>query len=220
MRNSPRSVGLTWARGYETGSKFARIYNNTINGTVGSATDDSDEGIISSLVKDCIINCTGQLVASTKTFKYLNCNIYNLNGRRGRYDNCKIHPGAYLMEDFEFNNCNFYNMEDANSSIRFSFNAYDVDRKFLNCSFKSVSTLDAHNQFNSGYFENCIFEKDVTIKPNNANTLGDIQFVNCIFEKNTTINIKNAACYVEFINCTFKGKKVFVGYGEVNSIFK
>ena len=220
MRNSPRSVGLTWARGYETGSKFARIYNNTINGTVGSATDDSDEGIISSLVKDCIINCTGQLVASTKTFKYLNCNIYNLNGRRGRYDNCKIHPGAYLMEDFEFNNCNFYNMEDTNSSIRFSFNAYDVDRKFLNCSFKSVSTLDAHNQFNSGYFENCIFEKDVTIKPNNANTLGDIQFVNCIFEKNTTINIKNAACYVEFINCTFKGKKVFVGYGEVNSIFK
>ena len=220
MRNSPRSVGLTWARGYETGSKFARIYNNTINGTVGSATDDSDEGIISSLVKDCIINCTGQLVASTKTFKYLNCNIYNLNGRRGRYDNCKIHPGAYLMEDFEFNNCNFYNMDDKNSSIRFSFNAYNTLRKFISCSFKSVSVLDCHNQFNSGYFEECTFEKDVTINPNYANTLGDIQFVKCIFEGNTVINIRNANCYIEFINCTFKGQKVFSGYGQSNSVFK
>lgn len=220
MRNSPRSVGLTWARGYETGSKFARIYNNTINGTVGSATDDSDEGIISSLVKDCIINCTGQLVASTKTFKYLNCNIYNLNGRRGRYDNCKIHPGAYLMEDFEFNNCNFYNMDDKNSGIRFSFNAYNTTRKFISCSFKSVSVLDCHNQFNSGYFEDCTFEKDVTIKPNYANTLGDIQFVKCIFEGNTVINIRNANCYIEFINCTFKGQKVFSGYGQSNSVFK
>ena len=87
-------------------------------------------------------------------------------------------------------------------------------------SFKSVSTLDAHNQFNSGYFENCIFEKDVTIKPNNANTLGDIQFVKCIFEGNTVINIRNANCYIEFINCTFKGQKVFSGYGQSNSVFK
>ena len=122
--------------------------------------------------------------------------------------------------DFVFKNCNFYNMDDKNSSIRFSFNAYNTLRKFISCSFKSVSVLDCHNQFNSGYFEDCTFEKDVTIKPNYANTLGDIQFVKCIFEGNTVINIRNANCYIEFINCTFKGQKVFSGYGQSNSVFK
>lgn len=221
IRNNSNADSVSsWVRGYETGSKFARIYNNIFNGLFNSTSDDKDEGIISSLLERCRINCNGLLASSTKTFKYVNSIIYKFNGNRIKCENCDIHPYPYLGSDFVFKNCNFYNMDDKNSSIRFSFNAYNTLRKFISCSFKSVSVLDCHNQFNSGYFENCIFEKDVTIKPNNANTLGDIQFVNCIFEKNTTINIKNAACYVEFINCTFKGKKVFVGYGEVNSIFK
>ena len=208
-----------WIRGYETGSKFSRIANNIFKGYFNSTSDDSDTNIICSLVNKCVFN-NGWLDASIRTFKYVDSKVYKLSGSNVRCSNCEIQPSEYLGNNFIFENCNFYNMDDKNSSIKFSFNAYNTTRKFISCSFKSVSVLDCHNQFNSGYFEDCTFEKDVTIKPNYANTLGDIQFVKCIFEGNTVINIRNANCYIEFINCTFKGQKVFSGYGQSNSVFK
>ena len=208
-----------WIRGYETGSKFSRIANNIFKGYFNSTSDDSDTNIICSLVNKCVFN-NGWLDASIRTFKYVDSKVYKLSGSNVRCSNCEIQPSEYLGNNFIFENCNFYNMDDKNSSIRFSFNAYNTLRKFISCSFKSVSVLDCHNQFNSGYFEECTFEKDVTINPNYANILGDIQFVKCIFEGNTVINIRNANCYIEFINCTFKGQKVFSGYGQSNSVFK
>ena len=211
-------TNFKWTRGYETGSKFSRNLSNKIVGLFMSSTDDSDLGIVSTVIKKWKLN--SGIETSIKTFAIENSVLLGISGSKVRLINCDIHPKPYLGKDFVFENCNFYNMDDKNSSIRFSFNAYNTLRKFISCSFKSVSVLDCHNQFNSGYFEDCTFEKDVTIKPNYANTLGDIQFVKCIFEGNTVINIRNANCYIEFINCTFKGQKVFSGYGQSNSVFK
>ena len=211
-------TNFKWTRGYETGSKFSRNLSNKIVGLFMSSTDDSDLGIVSTVIKKWKLN--SGIETSIKTFAIENSVLLGISGSKVRLINCDIHPKPYLGKDFVFENCNFYNMDDKNSSIRFSFNAYNTLRKFISCSFKSVSVLDCHNQFNSGYFEECTFEKDVTINPNYANTLGDIQFVKCIFEGNTVINIRNANCYIEFINCTFKGQKVFSGYGQSNSVFK
>ena len=211
-------TNFKWTRGYETGSKFSRNLSNKIVGLFMSSTDDSDLGIVSTVIKKWKLN--SGIETSIKTFAIENSVLLGISGSKVRLINCDIHPKPYLGKDFVFENCNFYNMDDKNSSIRFSFNAYNTLRKFISCSFKSVSVLYCHNQFNSGYFEECTFEKDVTINPNYANTLGDIQFVKCIFEGNTVINIRNANCYIEFINCTFKGQKVFSGYGQSNSVFK
>ena len=215
--------GSSWKRGYETGSKFGRIENNIINGLFNSSTDDTDDtntkSIITSLIKNSTITCNGLLAASTKTFSYKNCTIYKFNGNRIKASNSKIHPSPYLGSDFIFENCNFYNFDDINSNIKFSFNALNVSRQFINCNFNSPIQLAAHNNFNSGIFTNCIFEKSVSINPNQSNTIGDLQFNNCIFKNNITIKITNANCYIQFTNCVFEGTKTFSNYGKTNSIF-
>ena len=220
IRNNNSMFTSSWKRGYETGSKFGRIENNIINGLFNSSTDDTDtKGIIVSLIKNSTINCNGLLAASTKTFSYKNCTIYKFNGSRVKTISSKIHPSPYLGSDFIFENCNFYNFDDVNSNIKFSFNALNVSRQFINCSFNSPSQLATHNNFNSGIFTNCIFEKSVSINPNQSNTIGDLQFTNCTFKNNINIKITNANCYIQFTNCVFEGTKTFSNYGEANSIF-
>lgn len=221
IRNNNNMFTSSWQRGYETGSKFGRIENNIINGLFNSSTDDNDtKGIIVSLIKNSTINCNGLLAASTQTFSYENCIIYKFNGNRVRSIDSRIHPSPYLGSDFIFENCNFYNFDDINTNIKFSFNALNVARKFINCTFNSPSELASHNNFNSGIFTNCIFEKSVSITPNQANILGDLQFNNCTFKDNIVIKITNANCYIQFTNCIFEGNKTFSNYGESNSIFK
>lgn len=220
IRNNNNMFTSSWQRGYETGSKFGRIENNIINGLFNSSTDDNDtKGIIVSLIKNSTINCNGLLAASTQTFSYENCIIYKFNGNRVRSIDSRIHPSPYLGSDFIFENCNFYNFDDINTNIKFSFNALNVARKFINCTFNSPSELASHNNFNSGIFTNCIFEKSVSITPNQANILGDLQFNNCTFKDNIVIKITNANCYIQFTNCIFEGNKTFSNYGESNSIF-
>ena len=221
IRNNKNMLSSSWQRGYETGSKFGRIESNIINGLFNSSTDDSDtNGIVSSLIKNSIINCNGLLGASTKTFAYQNCIIYNFNGSRIKATTSSIHPSPYLGYDFIFENCTFYNFDNINSSIKFSFNALNVPRYFTNCIFKSPSELATHNNFNSGIFTNCIFEKSVSITPNQSNTLGDLQFNNCTFKDNISIKITNSNCYIQFTNCKFERMKTFSNYGESNSLFK
>ncbi|MFC3904122.1 hypothetical protein [Clostridium disporicum] len=159
------------------------------------------------------------LGASTKTFSYKNYKIYKFNGNGIKSIDCTIHPSPYLGYDFIFKNCNFYNFDYINSNIKFSFNALNVSREFINCTFISPSELAANNNFNSSIFTNCIFEKSVSINPNQSNTIGDLQFNNCTFKNNITIKITNANCYIVFTNCVFEGTKTFSNYGEVNSIF-
>ena len=220
IRNNNNMFNSSWQRGYETGSKFGRIENNIINGLFNSSTDDTDnKGIVMSLIKNSTINCNGLLGASTKTFCYKNCTIYKFNGSRIKAINSKIHPSPYLGYDFIFENCDFSNFDNIDSNIKFSFNALNVSREFIDCTFNSPSELATHNNFNSGIFTNCIFEQSVSITPNQSNTIGDLQFSNCYFKSNITIKITNANCYIQFTNCVFEGSKTFSDYGEANSIF-
>lgn len=221
IRNNTNMFSSSWQRGYETGSKFGRVENNIINGIFNSSTDDNDtKEIVTSLIKNSTIICNGLLGASTKTFSYKNCIIYKFNGSRIKAINSSIHPSPYLGYDFIFENCTFYNFDNINYNIKFSFNSLNVIRKFIDCTFKSPSELAAHNNFNSGIFTNCIFEKSISITPNQANNIGDLQFNNCTFKGNISIKITNANCYIQFNNCKFEGSKTFSNYGESNSIFK
>lgn len=212
-----------WAMGYETGSKFSRIINNTINGRfTTSIVDDTKAPIVNSLIKDSIINCKSlnYLECNPKYFAYKNCIISNFNAKNIKAIDCTLHPSPYLWNGLTFDNCIFFNFNDINSIIKFSFNALNTVRLFNNCNFKSPTQLVAHNNFNNGQFINCIFEKTVTISPNQSNNLGDLTFNNCIFKGDISINILNINCFIEFIGCQFEGNKKFQSYGKSNSIFR
>ena len=170
VRNSNSIPMLRWARGYETGSAYSRVYNNIID-TLISISDDNDEGIISTIIKDSTIR--GSMETSIKTLAFENCDVEKLAGKRAKFINCDIDVAPYLGEDYIFENCNFYNKTNINETMRFSFNAYNAYREFTNCKFKSPVNLDKHNEFNSGIFNNCVFEKNVTISPNYKNNLKD-----------------------------------------------
>ena len=212
-----------WAMGYETGSKFSRIINNTINGRfTTSIVDDNKAPIVNSLIKDSIINCKSlnYLECNPKYFAYKNCIISNFNAKNIKAIDCTLHPSPYLWNGLTFDNCIFFNFNDINSIIKFSFNALNTVRLFNNCNFKSPTQLVAHNNFNNGQFINCIFEKTVSISPNQSNNLGDLTFNNCIFKGDISINILNINCFIEFIGCQFEGNKKFQSYGKSNSIFR
>ena len=118
-------------------------------------------------------------------------------------------------------NCNFYNFDDINTEIRVSFDGANVYRLFKECSFNSPAWLSAHNNFNSGIFEDCIFNKRTSINPNySANNEGDLVFRNCHFKDELEINIGRNDCYVVFENCSFDNGYIFKNYGESNSVFK
>lgn len=217
IKNNKNITGIRWVRGSETGSAYSRITNNIINIFL-SPSDDTDNMIISTLINDNTAN--GSIETSTKTFSFKSCNLIAMSGERGKFITCNIQPAPYLKDDFIFENCIFYNMSDINSLIKFSFNKTDAKRIFISCTFKSITQLASHNYFNSGTFTNCIFEKDVTINPNSANAIGDLKFEQCVFKKNTTIKITTSNCFIQFINCSFEGSKIFTGtYGQSNSIF-
>ena len=203
IRNNNDMVSSRWARGYETGSKFSRVYNNTINGLFNSDTDDNDKELTPSLIKNSTINCTGLLESSTKSFIYENCDIYNFNGSRVKAISSNIYPSPYLGNYFIFDNCMFYPLKNENK-IKMSFNAFDALREFNNCTFTTDTELVGHNQFNSGIFNDCVFESDVIISPNKANNEGDLQFNNCTFKDILVIDIKDADSIIKFNNCEFR----------------
>ena len=217
LRDSKKVSVFRWVRGYNTGSQYSRVYDNEF-GSVYSPSDDNDEGIVSTIIKDSTIN--GGVETSTKTFAFKNCKGLSISGSRAKFINCDIYPKPYLGNDFIFENCNFYNMDDKKSEIRFSFNYSNATRIFNNCTFKSTTNLDSHNYFNTGIFNKCTFEEDVKVNPNVENNLGELQFDNCTFNKNITLNIKNENCYIEFEHCTFRGTISYIKYGEKNSIFR
>ena len=224
IRNNNNISGGSWSIGYrETGSGFARILNNIINGRFNTSNvDDTKSTISHSLMKNSRINCIklDYIESCIKYFSYKNCTISSFNAKYGKFSNCIIYPSPYLWENLIFENCNFYNFENIDSSIKFSFNALNTIREFNNCTFKSPTQLSANNNFNNGTFSNCIFEKPVSINPNQSNNIGDLQFINCNFNDELTINISNINCFIEFINCTFSNNKFFTNYGMLNSIFK
>lgn len=208
IRDNYEMLSSHWARGYETGSKFGRVYNNTITGLFNSSTDDNDIALIASLAKDSTINCTGLLESSTKSFAYKDCDIYKFNGSRTTAINCNIYPSPYLGDDFIFEGCTFYPL-DNEDTIKMSFNKFDAYRKFNNCIFTTNTDLAPHNQFNSGIFNDCVFEGDVIISPNGENKKGDLQFNNCTFKGNVTLNVKDKNTIVDFNECQFEGKTNF-----------
>ena len=135
---------------------------------------------------------------------------------------CNIYPQPYIgIGTIKMYNCNFYNFDDINTQIRFSFNHADTYRLFKGCSFNSPTWLSAHNNFNSGIFEDCIFNKRTSIDPNySANNEGDLVFRNCHFKDELEIKINRNDCYVVFENCSFDNGYIFKNHGEANSVFK
>lgn len=202
IKNNNEMASSRWDRGYETGSKFSRVYNNSVTGLFNSSTDDNDTLLVSSLIKDSTINCTGLLESSTESFSYENCDIYNFNGNRVRAINCNIYPSPYLGDDFIFTDCTFYPLNNENT-IKLSFNKLDANRVFTNCTFTADTELASHNYFNTGIFNNCIFEYDVIISPNSSNKKDDLQFNNCIFNGNVTINLNDKGTFIIFNKSKF-----------------
>lgn len=209
IRNNDNMMTSRWHMGYETGSKFTRIQNNTINGSFNTGIVDGD-GVVISQVKDSKINCTdlNYIESSINNFSYERCDIYNFNAKNIRALNCNIYPSPYLWENLYFKNCTFYPLNDE-TKIKMSFNAFDTYREFNNCVFTTNTELVSHNKFNNGIFNNCIFEGDVVISPNKVNKDGDLQFNNCTFNGNVIINIKDTQTYINFNNCYFNKETNF-----------
>ncbi|MCD2502888.1 hypothetical protein LQE93_14040 [Clostridium sp. NSJ-145] len=219
IRNNDEMLGSRWTRGYETGSKFGRIYNNIITGVFNSSTDDNDMLLVLSLVKYSAINCTSLLESSTESFSYENCDIYNFNGSRVKAINCNIYPSPYLGDDFIFTDCTFYPLK-GEEKIKMSFNKFDSYREFNNCIFTTDTDLVGHNQFNSGIFNDCVFEDNISIAPNSSNKNGDLQFNNCIFNGTLIVDLKDEDSIIVFNNCKFLQETNLSNFSKKNIIIK
>ena len=233
VRNN-NNVRVSNHQGINQYSGFNRFYNNrdmSINVSTASLNDTNislGETLPTTVIKNCNItsgiagnknNDTGY--ETTDRLIYCKCDI------KGGADyvtckECNIYPQPYIGGGtIKMYNCNFYNFDDINVQIRFSFNGADTYRLFKGCSFNSPAWLTAHNNFNSGIFEDCIFNKRTSINPNySANNEGDLVFRNCHFKDELEIKINRNDCYVVFENCSFDNGYIFKNHGEANSVFK
>ena len=211
---------------------FNRFYNNTnmsikvTTATLNETSISLGETIPTTVIRGNSINAS--IVGDkngdyeiTDRLIYYKCNI------KGGADyvtckECNIYPQPYIGGGtIKMYNCNFYDFDDINTQIRFSFNGADVYRLFKECSFNSPTWLSAHNNFNSGIFEDCIFNKKTSINPNySANNEGDLVFRNCHFKDELEINIVRNDCYVVFENCSFNNGYTYKNDGEANSVFR
>ncbi len=211
IRNNNDMVSSRWYMGYDTGTKFARLYNNKITGFLRTeSVDDTYKDISSSLIKDSIINCTdlNYLESNPKYFSFENCDLYNFNAKNLKALSCNIYPSPYLFENLKFDYCNFYPLSNIDK-IKMSFDCFDASREFNNCIFNADTDLVGHNQFNSGVFTNCTFNGNVVINPNGDNKEGDLEFNNCTFKGKVTINIKDTKTFINFNKCTFNSETNF-----------
>lgn len=147
---------------------------------------------ISNTTSNVIIdNCRARIGGS-------NHNIVNSLLTRGDID--YIHEGIYQS------NCIYDKPQNADF-LKFSFNKYNVKRVYKNNLYLSPCQFVGHNAFNSGQWNDCVFKDTVLIFPNKnmsaINKMGDIQFNNCIFEKDVTID--SSFAYIQFNQCTFLG---------------
>lgn len=194
-----------------------RIYNNDdVKISVGGIKDFYRREYVDVLIKDCTVT---SISGDIDLYNIRDCTLYAGTFGNSKINNCEIyHKWSYIHDNILITDCNYYNGEDIDY-IKFSFNKMDAKRVYTRVNFKSPCQFINHNQFNSGCWIDCVFEDTVLISTD-KNTLCDseIRFDNCTFNKDVTINLKNNA-KVQFNNCTFLGDKIFKNNGEKNSIF-
>ena len=220
VRNND-DIAISGHRYYSQYSKFNRIYNNkALRGSIANwnnnltDNDELHEAIApSSVIKNCYLPSGASGDIDFRNFIFRKCNI---NGAINNCvaENCNISGGYYFSNNMIAKNCNFYNFDDINTQIELGFNSLNKHFEFTECAFKSPVSIRSHNSFNSGLWDNCTFEKEVTINTENATVSKyQIQFNNCIFKENIIINI-GTNTYAQFNNCTFLRDKTFYKNAE------
>lgn len=124
--------------------------------------------------------CTGYPMQYSQN---INCNLTYFTWN-GTYKNCNFSLTSFngYITQLIADHCTFKN-NDTSSSYKLSFNSYNSDNKVSNSTFIGNCTLASHNQFNSGYFYNCTFEK-LTLSPNMKQINGgEIIFDHCTLNK-------------------------------------
>ena len=217
IRNDINSyVNIT--RGWMTGNTV-RVYNNKlINCSMGYTEETfwGNEKIWDNCVGNTIIS--NYMVPGYKLLSFRRCNI-NLGGTigNGKFIDCNFYiddlTNNYTNSNLWYTNCNFYKGVNS-SNIIIHYNQADAKRIYTNCIFYDSTKLLNKFYFNSGNFINCTFKDTLLINPNTATKcIGQIQFNNCIFEKEVTINCGNNS-YVQFNNCKFLINPIYVGTSE------
>ena len=221
IRNN-KNCKITFTLGWMTGNT-TRIYNNTnITEVVLSQTHANFWGYEKIKVK--LKDNTMALSYTNKAngFYVLDNNdissIGSISNIHCKNCNIAVRTG-YIGEGILMENCTFSAGEGFDEA-KFSFNALNVDRQYINCTYISPTYFAPHNAFNSGTWTGCIFNDRLLINPKSSNIMGDIQFNNCLFKGVVTINPQAASdCYIQFNNCTFEQTPTFLNYGESNSEF-
>lgn len=183
-----------------------RIYDNELNSVSGSCVDDNHYlyDKMNYVYKNNICNLKN--IEKFKPYWHMdNCEV-NITGYQSNVtlDNSiiRIKSGdAYLNGNLIYNNCTF-ELYEGDSTTKFSFNVADAYRLWNTCIFNNPLNLSNHNAFNSGIFDNCVFNETIDICNEKPNVLGDLVFNNCIFNKQVTCKNKNES-YIRFVNCVF-----------------
>ena len=149
-----------------------------------------------------------------------NCNIDIVNTYRYlnvENSTIRIKNGCNQSGYQRYKNCNF-ELAQSSTSIDLNFWGLDTGRIYSGCTFNGDANLKESIMWNDGTFENCNFKgvTTITLTTSRNNQFGDIRFDNCVFDKSLTINI-NGDTKLQFNNCTFSGGVIYEGNGKNNT---
>ena len=186
------------SEGANKDTQFVKIYNNECSEAINSSK---------TLIKDC----KAKTISGVAIRNVINSMPYG----NFDYNNCIIdfqqsNSGYIGSNKCSFNNCEFKSAAEEIKQINMQFNALDNNRIFKDCVFKDAKyILNCNNNFNSGTFENCVFENSVLIKPTlKEDNNGVIRFKDCTIPFDGALIILSPFAYtmgglmIEFDNCT------------------
>ena len=207
MRNN-ENCGLGLTVGFMTGNTV-RCYNNTMP---SFSYGDTGEYFEHEKMNYIIKNNTLDAITSNSGGKAIvdNCILTGLGGDNCVVINSELYRTRdvdYIHDNMHYENCIFKILE-GQSEIKFSFNKANAKRIYERCIFEAPTFFAPHNGFNSGIWNNCTFKDTLFIKTNNTTLcMGQIQYNNCIFEKDVTIYSRS--CQIQFNNCQFLGNIIY-----------
>lgn len=195
--------------------RFVKVYNNKCTGGLSCTK---------ALIKDCQANTiSGRAIRSKiETMAYGNMD----------YEKCIIdfkqaNSGYLNNNKISFVDCTFNNKTEGVTETNMQFNCLDNNRIFKDCTFKDTKyVLNCNNNFNSGTFENCIFDKSVLINPTlKDDNNGVIKFKDCIIPFDGLLVKLSPHAYslgevnIEFENCMLIDTENIVDfYGKRNEL--
>ena len=148
---------------------------------------------------------------------YNKCNIYlddtdagNNCTNKSRYRECNITCESTSTTTYNIRPYNYGDyVDDIGEWINCNFNVNNSTIEFTN--------FQLENDFLRGYFYGCTFDSNILLTLQYANEMGDIQFNNCTFNRDLTIDLRQTR--VQFNNCTFNGNITYRNNGQANSSF-